>query len=138
MVSVVGSSLTYEDITAMQWASMETNPRSTFLVIPGDGRGFVSEWFPAFAQRRSVATFEGTEWLGADAYASTVRDFDSAQGCGSEGAICLDKWEQSTGRLFDYVMVARDLPLAANLTLAYDYQPVYQTAEAMVFEHRRI
>ncbi len=46
----------------------QTDPETRFSVATTVVWGFdeISEWFPAIADRQSVATVQGSEWLGAD------------------------------------------------------------------------
>lgn len=51
---------------AMAWSARNTPPDSRFLVLPIAPEWMSdrnSEWFPALAQRASVATVQGSEWL---------------------------------------------------------------------------
>jgi hypothetical protein len=56
--------------TAMRWVSQESDHAAEFLVATVDtwGNDEVSEWFPALAQRRSLGTVQGSEWLGSDGF----------------------------------------------------------------------
>lgn len=48
----------------MAWASAETETDATFAIIGYSFDGGVVDWFPAISDRRSVTTWQGTEWIG--------------------------------------------------------------------------
>ncbi len=53
-------------IDAMRWACRETPPDSSFAVVSDTGPWVCdswSEWFPYYAQRKSLYTVQGSEWL---------------------------------------------------------------------------
>lgn len=65
---VQSSSLTYEERTVMDWVRNNTPSESKFLVLSNTpliywGHSKGSEWFPVLAQRQSLTTVQGTEWL---------------------------------------------------------------------------
>ena len=87
--------LTYVSVgerAAMQWAAVETPPSSRFLIITeftqwsGDT---ISEWFPVIANRVSVVTPQGSEWLPNGAFLTRVAEHGAAQACGSADGACL-------------------------------------------------
>ena len=138
VVSRTASSLSTDELDAMRWAARQTDPISNFLVVPGGDRLFVSEWFPALAQRRSVVTHEGTEWLGARAFSHAVHDFDAVQACDESNVTCLEGWQESTGRDFDYLLVSRDLRLAESLATAPDFELVYASDSQAIYRHQTL
>jgi hypothetical protein len=93
----------------MQCAA-ETPPESTFLIVP---RGpwqidRESEWFPVVAERRSVATVQGMEWVLKPSFESVVDRYDEAWDCGFETTRCLDEWVTDEEITFTHVWVPRD------------------------------
>lgn len=62
--------VTDEQLEAMQWTKAESPDGAAFLVATIDawGNDEVSEWFPALAERRSLGTVQGSEWLGPDGF----------------------------------------------------------------------
>jgi len=48
----------------MDWAAAETPPDATFAIIGYAPDGGVVDWFPAISGRRTVTTWQGTEWIG--------------------------------------------------------------------------
>ena len=57
--------LSENDLAAMRWAKTNAPDDARFLVIPSNqwGMDAPAEWFPALAERASVATVQGAEWL---------------------------------------------------------------------------
>ena len=89
----------------MSWIGGALPADARVLVISGrstpiDG---ASEWFPALARRRSVATPQGFEWV-ADRYSGLVRAHDEVQRCRT--ASCLEDWSRGTAIEVGYVLLA--------------------------------
>src|SRR5205807_9507407 len=58
--------LTKDQRTATAWMAANTPPGSQVIVVSGIGAwpdDMISEWFPALAERVSVATPQGYEWM---------------------------------------------------------------------------
>ena len=57
--------VTRDDLAAMRWARANAPAGARFLVVPVDhwAMDAPAEWFPALAQRSSVTTVQGAEWL---------------------------------------------------------------------------
>lgn len=107
LVELVASSLTVlnsgaplhalssERRTAMAWVAAELEPAARVAVITdsvwsGDPD---SEWFPFLAQRRSVATVQGSEWLGEAAFDRQVEAHRALQGCVRPASVtCVHGW----------------------------------------------
>ena len=49
----------------MGWIATATPLRATFLVVApvGNSAGSESEWFPVIANRKSLGTYQGLEWI---------------------------------------------------------------------------
>jgi len=93
---------------AMDWIAHHTPEGARFVVVHGSGNPWtdsVSEWFPALTGRRSVATVQGSEWLGKETFQRQLAAFYDLQGCAYEGAFCLDRWATSFGAAYDYVFI---------------------------------
>lgn len=80
---------------ALAWVSANLDPVATFAVITdsewsGDPD---SEWFPLLAGRRSVATVQGSEWLGQDAFEAHVTAYRGLQACVRPASVqCVQDW----------------------------------------------
>src|SRR5262245_28551346 len=57
---------------AMTWVSHNTPPDSRFLIVTAEGwpTDKTAEWFPVLAQRVSVDTVQGYEWVAGGAFAT--------------------------------------------------------------------
>lgn len=133
------TSLMPSERAAMQWVAQETDPSSRFLVISGKPiwpTDSVSEWFPSLAQRTSVATPQGYEWMPNHAFNTQIWKHDQAQACAFSDSTCIDRWSLSTGDAFDYVYVRAaegSYPVASSLVADYRYDLVYNGPGAMIF-----
>jgi hypothetical protein len=141
-----------EERDAMAWVARSTPPSSAVLVISANPwqSDRSSEWFPVLAERRSVATPQGLEWLPDGVFARRVEAHADAQACANSGSACLGAWSARWGLAYDYVFVARAVPAklrdvefrdcCAGLrdALLHDagYALVYDGPGATVFERR--
>jgi hypothetical protein len=93
----------------MRWIARATPSSSRFLIVPENGWAAdrTSEWFPVLAERVSVATPQGREWLPGDAFARAVALHRELRACSERDATCLDAWSRSSGVRFSHVLVPR-------------------------------
>lgn len=138
------------DREAMTWVRENTSQDDRFLIVTGQTWGIddVSEWFPALAQRQSVATPHGREWDTSVTFSTIVDRYDNLQECGDLDARCLDDWTRESGLDFEYVYIAKrklfhvNSPrlegccsaLRADLRESPDYVLVYDGPGASVYE----
>ncbi len=139
------------DRAAMGWARANTAADARFLVLSGRywSDDSVGEWFPALAERRSVVTVQGYEWLPNGAFWTQMRRSYAAESCTSQDTACLDRLRAS-GMRFDYVYIVSekigerqdqsDEPCcsALRLSLASDprYELVYAGGGALIYRVR--
>ena len=137
---------------AMRWAATNTAPDARFAVISADGWSVdrTSEWFPALAGRKSVATVQGSEWVrGAGGFARAKEDSVALQTCANLAPDCLDTWSANSAKPFDYVYITSIPPRAVKQAkdpccaalrnaLAHDagYSVVYESSAATIFQRR--
>jgi hypothetical protein len=131
---------------ALAWIAAETDPGAVFLVLSGQGNPLHSpllEWFPALADRRSLTTVQGREWLPGEAhYLAQLERFPQAQACLYAGTDCLAQVAALYGTPIDYVLVSQeysflpvnDLPLVRALSDADGYRLVHEEEGVRVFE----
>jgi hypothetical protein len=141
------------DREAMLWVRENTPAEARFLVLTGTSSvscDSVLEWFPALTGRQSIYTVQGTEWTQGRNFNDYVRSTYPVQKCLSSGnAACLD--EAIDRSQYDYVYVSkllrvnncspldppRTFPLfLESLHVAEDFQAIYETDDAVVFEKR--
>jgi hypothetical protein len=148
---VVGASslhsLSRDERKAMRWVSINTPKNSEFVVITSKEdvwQDRVSEWFPALADRPSIATVQGYEWIPDQFYFQWSR-YLALQDCAKQNAGCLDKWAQDFDMPFSHIFLARgdDVKtmlaakiLKASLLSSTDYKMIYESSEVAIFEKR--
>jgi Dolichyl-phosphate-mannose-protein mannosyltransferase len=142
-----------DERAAMAWIARVTPPASRFAVVTGErwAGDRSSEWFPALAERISVATVQGYEWLGQNAFRAQVVRYDALQACARQTADCLQAWGAESGTPFSHVYVPKrpvaqfvaraasdDCCAALRAALAADprYQRVYDGPGAVVYARR--
>jgi len=129
---------------AMRWVARNTPPGSRFFVVPEVGWPYdkVAEWFPVLAERQSVATVQGTEWLPNGAFERSVDLYRPAQACGGRTTACLDRWVTASGAPFTHVFIPRApggaccRDLSESLRADPRYARVFDGPGAEVFERR--
>jgi hypothetical protein len=108
--------LSNDERAAMAWAGVNTPPSARFLVI--SGRAWPvdrsAEWFPVLAERKSVATVQGYEWLRGHAFDAQRNADAHVQECADSDAACLASWSTGTGQRFDYVYVETVPPAGSD------------------------
>lgn len=113
--------LTPADRAAMRWAGEHIPPGSRFLVVSGRNwaRDKVSEWFPAIANRTSVSTVQGSEWLAGFVARRETNDKYQKR-CAKSDGNCLEAWAGAMGQSFTHVYVQKsgDEPCCARLIAA--------------------
>ncbi len=104
--------LSVEARGAMQWVAKNTDPRSRFIVMDGRAPWFgldvYSEWFPALAQRASVATVQGYEWLPDQVFYRRMERYAALGECRHGGIDCLERWAAQGGQEFSHVFLVHD------------------------------
>jgi len=130
---------------AMAWVEANLEPEAELAVVTnnvwsGDPD---SEWFPMLASRRSVATVQGSEWLGEAAFDRQVRANQALQGCAEPASVsCVEDWLSEWGG--DYVFLPKGplngpggpgdccLELRQLLVSADSFAPVYDGPGATI------
>lgn len=134
-------SLTRDQRGAMAWAASNTPPSSRFFVVPQDGWAAdrVAEWFPALAQRTSVATVQGREWLPERQFERFERLYRNARDCAARDVACVEGWARTARVGFTHLFVPKtaDGPccreLSRSLRSDARYQLVFDGPGAEVF-----
>jgi hypothetical protein len=135
---------------SMAWVAANTPADATFLVVTGQTwyADQVSEWFPALADRTSVATVQGYEWLGSDRWWHRQDASNDLQACSVAGDACLAAWMRKYGVTPTYIYLPKGRvagPLAAadccgglrqTLAVSPDYTVAYNGPGASIFERR--
>lgn len=105
------ASLDRGDRAAMQWVATTTPTQSRILVVSGAAwaNDRVAEWFPVLAQRHSVATVQGSEWLPNGEFTRRYDASEALADCASSTVACVEKWSGSWNKPFTYLYVAKTL-----------------------------
>lgn len=115
---------------AMQWVSRSTPVASRYLVIAPRRWAVndVAEWFPILANRTSVATVQGTEWLPNHAFSRAVAVDSAVEVCASGTTACLQSVRQTKGLSFTHVFIPKspNAPCCAALRGSVREDPRYQ------------
>ena len=135
---------------AMRWVAAEVPAPARFLVITGDGAwgsDRSSEWFPVLAERVSVATVQGTEWL--PGFAERTDRYTRLQLCATQGAECLEAWAAEYDVVFTHIYLpkrpsvgvyGRSRPCCSGLeaALRHDarFEVLYEGIGAVILLHR--
>lgn len=127
---------------AFEWISNNTPKEAGFLVITGSTSLFSdhnNEWFPYLADRKSLTTIQGMEWLQSIDFQKKNDLLIDIQNCvnSPETLTCIET-NASENRLdYDYIVVQKNGKNIGNLLselLREDsYKKVYETAESAVF-----
>lgn len=134
----------------MQWIARSTPPDSRFLVVTGEfwAMDRTAEWFPVLANRVSVATVQGTEWLTRTGFTYALERHEALQKCATVHIECVEQWAQTYDADFTHLYVnkrpRRPNPAAAPccqavlLTLRDSprYQLIFDSPEAAVYAAR--
>lgn len=92
-------SVSQDQVAAMVWVAEESDPDTRFIVATTVVWGFdeISEWFPAVADRQSVATVQGSEWLKPEGFAAQRYLHFGVLACTRSTARCMAAWAAETG-----------------------------------------
>ena len=139
-------SLSPSDQEAMRWVAAHAPQSSRFLVLTGASHPLLdptAEWFPALAQRQSLTTIQGQEWLIQGAWTGRVEDLISLQACLDYKIECLQ--DRAEGMAYTHLYVRKEPAgeintpytasnlLAESLSASPDYELVYTNPEISVF-----
>lgn len=100
---------------AMAWVATNTEPESAFIVVSGHywAMDAAAEWFPVLAERRSLATVQGYEWLGAAEYERQSQRAGELAPCVAQADLaCIELWLNGAGEA-DYLYLTRSPDAAA-------------------------
>ena len=118
-----------EERALMRDLAERTAPASRFIVVTGQPwfSDKVAEWFPVLANRVSVNTVQGSEWLPGGFFKRVDENIAVQGSCADGEVICLEQWAASTGRAYTHVYVAKSrlAPCCARLMASLRANPTY-------------
>lgn len=106
------TSLKKPEIQAMEWVKENTDPDSQFVVINSSESWIIdrnSEWFPALAQRKSIATVQGKEWFPNLEYQKNKKLHDELHNCILSTKNCPDLWVNSDQKVMKYFFMSKTI-----------------------------
>ena len=133
---LVNVSLTQADRNTLTWISTHTVTNSRFVLltgVAGPELDAFQEWFPALAERKSMTTFQGTEWTLGSQFLPWLRELRSLQACTT--ATCVQTWVNKNQVTFDYIIVQktnRTAELLASLRSDVRYKIMYEDAAGVM------
>ena len=140
---LAGSYAPFDGVTAngfsdMAWIKSQTPADARFAVIAGTPwpNDVYGEWLPALADRVSVATMQGREWLSRSAWDDALDSYAQLQLCVHSDATCLATWTKAHSELeTDYVYVVDTVvshPLVLSVELSPEFQVVHKSKDGVV------
>ena len=135
-------SLDAEERDATRWAADHTARTDRFLILDEYENPLFSplrEWFPALANRRSVATVQGSEWLAGEAgYSQQMALNRSLRQCLYQDVQCLNALPIQ----YDFILLSikspdgniRLTPLLLSLEASAGFETAYATPGIRIFK----
>lgn len=130
------SYISEDDVDAMQWVHTKTKPDAEFVVV-----GDVADWFPYVAERTSLVSPWGAEWV-AGQYSHHIEMTKTLVACHTAGCLteALARYDLSpqylyipngrvTARGFDY---HQPPSMRRSLVASDRYQIVYENPDVMI------
>ena len=132
----------------MAWIDQNLDEDSDFLVLTPPSNWAENpraEWFPSLAQRSSVSTVQGSEWLPDRHFLDQIEIYEAYQACVFEDLACLDRVSQEYGIDYTHIYIAdilsaykgayeTSLPIGTALRNDPGYEPIYEKDDVLVFE----
>jgi hypothetical protein len=136
------SALSPADRAAMEWTALHTAREARVLVLTEQPWQIdkVSEWFPVLAERTSVATVQGSEWLPLGAFQTYIQRQHQVSACANGGTDCLDALSRDPALQFTHVYAPSEPSCCRPLVGALEHDPrftvIYAEAGATIFARR--
>ena len=96
-------------VAAMEWVRENSDRSAQFAIISGRTweSDYLSEWFPVLAGRTSLATVQGAEWTGIQAFLDRLAMHRQLQACAVRTATCVDDWIAGWATAPVYILVPK-------------------------------
>jgi hypothetical protein len=123
---------------AMQWAAAETPADARFVVVDGQNWAvdISAEWLPALADRVSLTTMQGYEWLGSEEWNARLDRITELQECVKADAGCVSGWLGRYVQGSDVFVYVPDLDgssaLMASVRSSADFRTVFDDGDALI------
>ena len=137
--NAMSSYVDHGDIEAMEWASEETSPDATFVVL-----GDQAEWFPYVAERTGLTGWWGVEWTTPEQYLEQRGFHTDLTAC--EDDVCVSETLAEYDSDPDYVYVpngehtvgsqvqTQDEEFIESMDASERYELVYENESALIYE----
>ena len=92
------------------------------------------EWFPALAERQSLNTLQGMEWILGSQFFEYSQDLTALQAC--PDVDCLNDWLEQKNVRADFILLQKQRASPAlidSLREDESYERIYQSANAEIF-----
>lgn len=136
--SLLAGRTTAQHRNAMEWSKKNTPASSAFLIITHEIFPLndpINEWFPVIADRKSLTTIQGYEWLEDEDFNERLKLLESIQQC--IDVECLENKAQKAGISFSYLYIASpESRLGFELRNSSTYILVFENENALVFKKR--
>ena len=153
-LTLIDRKVSPENQKAFQWVAENTPIDSRFLVITGNTDLFADwtlEWFPVLANRMSLTTIQGYEWLDGKNFSEHVNTIQLLQHCltNSTPLECVETQAEKLGPDYDYIYIAKKTAPENYTTIIRgdglifqlsqmeeQYQMVYRSEEAFIYKYQ--
>lgn len=135
-----------DDQAALAWVDSHVAAGAEIAVVtPAHwAMDYLGEWLPALTRAQSVATVQGQEWLGRDAWERAIERHDALTYCHLRGSACLDQWIDEYAPQTEYVYVPKTsqrnywgadccIDMRESLARSGGYELVYDGSGAVVY-----
>jgi hypothetical protein len=127
-----------EEAEVMAWIKENTPADGNFLVISDKfwWEDLHGEWFPVLAERHSVNTLQGAEWLPGEAFNQALTWRAAAEFCLDQPAGCLEQAQVEYDIPFNYVFLVKQSETSSeNSTLFFERELLEDPHFILLFEN---
>jgi len=136
-------SLLRSDLETFAWVRENTAEGSQFALVTDQLplRDAWSEWFPVLAERKSLASVFGYEWVNDGKFDSRIEAYKNLQACIDQNITCIDNWTREYDAQISYLYIrgpegSKQVPLSIYLEQSSDYDLVFKNKETLIFRVR--
>lgn len=131
-----------------EWIKLNTPADSKFLILTGKTDVFadpINEWFPVLANRKSLTTIQGLEWVGGGLFNHNIAPIKKSQQClsSNHSLDCITVTAKNAGLKYDYIYIANIIggaiwgSLMDELKNSNAYSLFYEQENTVIFEYSK-